>query len=85
MGANRRPDPEPLETNDVVIITLGTAAWTVALVAILMFGGGMSGDRQASWARVSAAGVLLGLIGLRYVRRRRTALRAEPRSRRPSG
>jgi hypothetical protein len=85
VAANRRPDPEPLETNDVAIVTLGTAAWAVALVAILLLGGGLDDGHQESWAWVCAAGVFLGLIGIRYVRRRRAALRAESGTRRPAG
>jgi hypothetical protein len=85
VGANRRPDPEPLETNDVAIVTVGTAAWAVALGAILLLGGGLDDGRQESWAWVCAAGVFLGLIGIRYVRRRRTAMRAGARAERPAG
>ena len=85
MRANRRPDPEPLETNDVAIVTLGTVAWAVALVAILLFGGGLEDGHQESWAWVCAAGVFLGMIGIRHVRRRRSALRARLESERPAG
>ena len=29
-----RPDPEPLETNDVALVAAGTALWTIALVVL---------------------------------------------------
>lgn len=72
MRTNRRPAPEPLETNDTLVVALGTAAWAVALVVLLIVG-----DRER-WAWVAAAGVFLGLVGLRHVRRR--AARRNPPS-----
>lgn len=64
MRTNRRPAPEPLETNDALVVALGTAGWAVALVVLLIVG-----DRD-EWVLVAAAGVFLGLVGLRHVRRR---------------
>ena len=69
MAANRRPDPAPLETNDVRLITLGTVAWAVAFVVLLVVD--PAGDRDR-WVWVAAAGVFLGLVGIRHVRRRRS-------------
>lgn len=70
MAANRRPDPEPLETDDVRLITLGTLAWLVVLVVLLVTDAGGERDR---WVWVAAAGTFLGLVGIRHVRRRRAA------------
>lgn len=72
MTANRRPDPEPLETNDVAAVTLGTALWVIALVVLLVLRttGATEYDR---WIWVCVAGVFLGLIGVRKVRRRRAS------------
>ncbi|MEO6206199.1 MAG: hypothetical protein ABIO67_12595 [Mycobacteriales bacterium] len=30
----RRPDPEPLETDDVRLVAVGTGLWAVALVVL---------------------------------------------------
>ena len=78
MGVNvcsvsaRRPDPPPLETNDVAIVAGGTALWAVALVVLLVL---RVTDHEVHdwWLEMCAAGVLLGLVGVRYCRRRRTA------------
>lgn len=70
MPANRRPDPEPVETDDVAIITAGTVLWALALVVLLVLRGRLGED---DWIRVTAAGTFLGLLGIRYVRRRRAA------------
>lgn len=58
-----------METDDVAIITLGTVLWALALVVLLVLD-------EPTWAWVSAAGAFLGVIGIRYVRRRRAALRS---------
>jgi hypothetical protein len=73
----RRPDPEPLETDDVMVVTVGTALWGVALVVTAALHGRLGDEGRTSWVWISAAGFVLGLLGIRYVRRRRAALRAE--------
>jgi hypothetical protein len=72
----RRPDPEPLETDDVAVVTVGTVLWGIALVATAALGGRLGDGGRTSWVWISAAGFFLGLVGIRYVRRRRAALRA---------
>ena len=75
MAAPRRPDPEPLRTDDVRAVTIGTVAWAVLLVVLLILGDRLDEQGRGSWVWVAAAGVFLGLVGLRTVRRRRAALR----------
>ena len=64
---DRKPDPPPLETDDVRTVGVGTALWAVALVASLVLG-----ESEAAWT--CAAGLGLGGIGLTYVRRRASHL-----------
>ena len=73
MAPPRRPDPEPLETDDVRVVTIGTIAWGVLLVVLLASYGRLEDDGRGSWVWVAAAGFGLGLLGLRHVRRRRRA------------
>jgi hypothetical protein len=73
MAPPRRPDPEPLETDDVRVITLGTVAWGVVLVVLVALHGRLEDDGHGSWVWIAAAGFGLGLVGLRHVRRRRAA------------
>ncbi|MDT7572476.1 MAG: hypothetical protein QOE05_2650 [Actinomycetota bacterium] len=73
MSRERRPDPPPLETNDVAIVAGGTVAWAVACVALLIarFAGA---DVHTWWIVMCASGAALGLVGVRYCQRRRDAI-----------
>ena len=73
MATNRRPDPDPLETNDVLVVAMGTAAWAVALLLAVVLREQLDDQGRGSWVWVAAAGTFLGLVGLRHVRRRRAA------------
>jgi hypothetical protein len=77
MSAPRRPDPEPLETDDIRIVAIGTAVWAVALVATLVFHDRLAAHGNSQWVWVTLAGAFLGLVGLRHVRRHRQALARE--------
>jgi hypothetical protein len=66
----RRPDPEPLETNDVAIITTGTLLWAVALVVLLVLKAAGT-TVHGWWLEMCAAGAVLGCYGVYYCRRRR--------------
>lgn len=77
MATPRRPDPEPLETDDVAIVTAGTVVWALALVATIVWRDALADRGHESWVWVCTAGVFLGLVGLRSVRRRRAARRRD--------
>lgn len=69
----QRPDPEPLETDDVKIVAGGTALWGVALLALLVLKA--AGTQVHGWWLVMClAGVSLGLVGVRYCGRRKRAI-----------
>ena len=69
----RRPDPAPLETDDVKIVAAGTAVWLVALLVLLGLDAAGT-DVHGWWLVMCAAGAALGLVGVRYCVRRRSAL-----------
>jgi hypothetical protein len=71
----RKPDPAPLEVDDVAIITAGTALWAVALV-VLLVAKAAGADVHDWWWQMCACGAGLGLIGVRYCRRRKARLSA---------
>jgi uncharacterized membrane protein YbhN (UPF0104 family) len=61
------PDPEPIETNDTATVAVGIGLWVLALVALLIF---RPAPEHSWWIWTCVAGVVLGLMGLAYVRRR---------------
>jgi hypothetical protein len=73
MSPERRADPPPLETNDVAIIAGGTIAWAGALV-VLVIARLAGAEVHSWWIAMCACGAGLGLIGVRYCRRRRDAI-----------
>jgi hypothetical protein len=78
----RRPDPPPLETDDVKLVAVGTLAWAVGLVVLLALAA-VDVDVQGWWIAMCAYGVALGLVGVRYCQRRHAAIeqgRRLPRS-----
>ena len=68
-GQQARPSPPPpLEANDRMVTVVGTAAWAVALVVLLIVRDSLpAGQRWWIWTCVS--GVLMGLFALWYVPR----------------
>ena len=73
MPPAKRPDPAPLESNDVAIVAGGTALWALALVVLLVLR--VTGTAVRGWWLVMCAeGAVLGLVGVRYCWRRRTAI-----------
>ncbi len=63
MPAPSRPSPPPLRVDTARVVLLGTAAWAVALVVLLLMGDRV--DRVWTWTCVSAivlAGVGLGIM-----------------------
>lgn len=75
--ASRRPEPEPLELHDTRVVAGGTLLWLAGLVVLTiadLFGAPVHGW----WLQMCAAGIALGVVGLRVLARRdaRRAARA---------
>jgi O-antigen/teichoic acid export membrane protein len=77
MPPPRRPDPEPLESDEVRVVIVGTVLWFLGLALALAFHGPLADRGHGDWVWTLLAGSLLGLVGLRYVVRRRAALRRD--------
>lgn len=54
----------------MTVVAVGTALWAIGLVLALVLHGRLADDGRGDWVWVAAAGVFLGLVGLRHVRRR---------------
>jgi fatty acid desaturase len=70
----RRPDPPPLETDDVKVVALGTVAWLVALAVLGVLRLATDVRVETWWLLMCVSGVALGLLGVRYCSRRQAAL-----------
>jgi hypothetical protein len=68
-----------VDVDGVGAILSGTIAWSVALVVCLLLRDRLASDGCTWFAWVCLAGVLLGLAGLGYVRRRAAVYRAAAR------
>lgn len=69
----QRPDPLPLETNDVALTAGGTVLWLVALAVLLVLKA-TGTEVHGWWLGMCGYGVALGLLGVRACRRRRLVL-----------
>lgn len=61
---------EPLEVNGITAVTVGTAIWLIAMVICLIQREQLEASGRGNWVWICACGVLLGLLGIRYTRRR---------------
>ncbi|MEI8082885.1 MAG: DUF2530 domain-containing protein [Actinomycetes bacterium] len=69
----------PLDVDGVNAAAIGTAAFTVGLVALLVFRGRLVDNDATWWLWVFFAGTIMGLVGIWYATRRRAAYRAAGR------
>lgn len=69
----RKPDPAPLETDDVRIVAIGAALWGVALL-VLGIASLLGAQVHGWWLVMCLAGIALGLVGVRYCGRRKRAV-----------
>ena len=69
-----RPDPGPFETDDVVIIGIGTAAWATGLAVLLALRLTGTTEVRDWWFGMCGYGIALGLYGMHYARRRHAAI-----------
>ena len=72
--ARRRPDPPPLETDDVPVVAIGTALWALGLVVLVVLRLTDTTRVQDWWMVMCVVGIVLGLVGVRYCQRRRAAI-----------
>jgi hypothetical protein len=70
----RRPDPPPLETDDVHVVAVGTGLWAVGLLVLVVLRLTGSTEVRDWWMVMCVVGIALGLGGVRYSQRRRAAI-----------
>lgn len=69
-----RPDPPPLETDDVKVVAIGTMLWAIGLLVLLLLIVTEAADVPGWWLGMCGYGIALGLYGVRYCKRRHAAI-----------
>ncbi len=64
--SERRPDPEPVKTDDRKAVLIGIVLWLAALAVLLLFLPQLGESGRGWWLWTCIAGLTLGLIGLLY-------------------
>lgn len=68
MRKPRQPDPEVHESDYRVPAAIGTVAWAIALVVLLVMGDGLPASERW-WIGVCVTGIALGVFGFLYIPR----------------
>lgn len=66
-------DVEPLDVDGVRTVAVGTGLWFLGFLGLLPFWSPLQDSGRLWWVWASMAGAGLGLLGVEYCRRRRTA------------
>jgi hypothetical protein len=61
---------EPLSVTGITTVTFGTAVWAALLVVALLARNTLVDQGRGDWVWIAAAGTVLGLLGIRYTKRR---------------
>ncbi len=61
---------QPIEVSGITAVTLGTYVWFVAFALALLFNSRLTHAGHGDWKWVALAGVVLGVLGQVYTRRR---------------
>ena len=84
-GGERNLEPPaplvPVQFSEFAPVVVGTVIWAVLFVVGLFLRPSLADDGRGWWVWSAAAGVGLGLIGYRYLRRRQARLLARSRPR----
>ena len=67
-------DLEPLETDGINLLYVGTVLFVLATLVLIYQPDFIDDQTQTVWLRITIMGTILGLIGLRIVKRRRKRL-----------
>ena len=61
---------EPLEVNGITAVMVGTIVWTVATVIMILMRDQLEASGRGNWVAIGVCGIILGLLGMRYTKRR---------------
>ena len=61
---------KPLEVNGITAVTFGTLVFIMATMLMVVFRDRLVAAGHENWIAIGACGVVLGLLGQRYTKRR---------------
>ncbi len=61
---------EPLSVTGITTVTKGTIVWAALLIVALIARKPLIDQGRGDWIWIAAAGTFLGLLGIRYTKRR---------------
>ena len=61
---------KPLEVNGITAVTIGTAIWSVATLVMVLMRDQLEASGRGDWVAIGVCGIILGLLGMRYTKRR---------------
>jgi hypothetical protein len=74
MNENNQKDLKPIEADGINLLYIGTFLFTLATVVLIYQPSFIDDQTQNVWIKVTIMGIVLGLIGLRIIKRRRKRL-----------
>ena len=60
----------PLEVNGITAVTIGTGIWSVATLIMVLMRDQLEASGRGNWIEIGVCGIILGLLGMRYTKRR---------------
>jgi hypothetical protein len=60
----------PLEVNGITAVTLGTGIWSIATLVMVLMREQLEVSGRSNWIAIGVCGIILGLLGMRYTKRR---------------
>jgi hypothetical protein len=69
-GQVKKNELAPLEVNGVTAVTIGTGLWSVATIVMVLMRDQLEASGRGDWIAIGVCGIILGLLGMRYTKRR---------------
>jgi hypothetical protein len=69
-GQRSKSELTPLEVNGITAVTLGTGLWSIATLIMVLMRDQLEATGRGNWIAVGVCGIILGLLGIRYTKRR---------------
>ncbi len=74
MNENDQKDLKPIEADGITLLYIGIFLFALASVVLIYKPSFIDDQTQNVWIKVTIMGIVLGLIGLRIIKRRRKRL-----------